>query len=104
LPAAQNRKPIEVVVTTPITSEVADCQDFTGRLDALKTVDIRARVSGFDDGPLQGGGCGARGGSAVSNRRADVPGHLQPGRGQPQAGDRGPESTGEEYLSGQADD
>ena len=46
-PAAQNKKPIEVVVTTPITSEVADYQDFTGRLDALKTVDIRARVSGF---------------------------------------------------------
>ncbi|HMC88516.1 MAG TPA: hypothetical protein VKI17_03165, partial [Gemmataceae bacterium] len=41
-PAAQNKKPIEVVVTTPITSEVADYQDFTGRLDALKTVDIRA--------------------------------------------------------------
>jgi RND family efflux transporter MFP subunit len=46
-PTAQAKKPIEVIVTTPITSEVADYQDFTGRLDALKTVDIRARVSGF---------------------------------------------------------
>jgi RND family efflux transporter MFP subunit len=41
------KKAAEVVVTTPITDEVTDYQDFTGRLDALKTVDIRARVSGF---------------------------------------------------------
>jgi RND family efflux transporter MFP subunit len=44
---APDKKPSEVVVTTPITDEVTDYQDFTGRLDALKTVDIRARVSGF---------------------------------------------------------
>ncbi|HEV3117043.1 MAG TPA: efflux RND transporter periplasmic adaptor subunit [Gemmataceae bacterium] len=43
----QEKKAIEVIVTTPITDEVTDYQDFTGRLDALKTVDIRARVSGF---------------------------------------------------------
>jgi RND family efflux transporter MFP subunit len=36
-----------VVVTTPITDRVMDYQDFTGRLDAVKTVDIRARVSGY---------------------------------------------------------
>jgi multidrug efflux system membrane fusion protein len=41
------KKAIEVIATTPITDEVTDFQDFTGRLDALKTVDIRARVSGF---------------------------------------------------------
>jgi RND family efflux transporter MFP subunit len=41
------KRPADVVVTTPITDEVEDYQDFTGRLDALKTVDIRARVSGF---------------------------------------------------------
>ena len=46
-PPAPAKKPIEVVVTTPITDEVTDYQDFTGRLDALKTVDIRARVSGY---------------------------------------------------------
>src|ERR1700681_2947000 len=40
-------KPIEVVITKPISQEVTDYQDFTGRLDALKTVDIRARVSGY---------------------------------------------------------
>jgi RND family efflux transporter MFP subunit len=43
----QEKKAVEVVVTTPVTGEVTDYQDFTGRLDALKTVDIRARVSGF---------------------------------------------------------
>jgi RND family efflux transporter MFP subunit len=45
--AGPEKKPAEVVVTTPITDLVTDYQDFTGRLDALKTVDIRARVSGF---------------------------------------------------------
>src|SRR5207237_603237 len=46
-PQSCGRKAVGVDVTTPITSEVSDYQDFTGRLDALKTVDIRARVSGF---------------------------------------------------------
>ncbi len=40
-------KPPEVVATKPIISEVTDYQDFTGRLSAVKTVDIRARVSGY---------------------------------------------------------
>jgi multidrug efflux system membrane fusion protein len=40
-------KVVEVVVTAPITDEVTDYQDFTGRMDALKTVDIRPRVSGY---------------------------------------------------------
>src|SRR5579859_1320475 len=40
------KKP-KVVVTAPITDRVMDYQDFTGRLDAVKTVDIRARVSGY---------------------------------------------------------
>jgi RND family efflux transporter MFP subunit len=42
-------KTIEVVVTTPISDEVLDYQDFTGRLDALFTVDLRARVAGYVD-------------------------------------------------------
>ncbi len=37
----------EVVVTRPITDEVTDYQDFTGRLTAIKTVEIKARVSGY---------------------------------------------------------
>jgi RND family efflux transporter MFP subunit len=43
----QADKVVEVVVTTPITDEVTDYQDFTGRLDALKTVEVRPRVSGY---------------------------------------------------------
>ncbi len=46
-PPKEAAKPVEVYVTTPITDEVTDYQDFTGRLDALKTVEIRARVSGY---------------------------------------------------------
>ncbi len=45
--AAQEKKVAEVVATTPITAEVTDYQDFTGRLEGLKTVEVRARVSGF---------------------------------------------------------
>jgi RND family efflux transporter MFP subunit len=44
---AKDQKRVEVTVTTPITCAVVDHQDFTGRLDAFKTVDIRARVSGY---------------------------------------------------------
>src|SRR5262249_37742136 len=40
-------KVAEVVVTTPITDEVLDYQDFTGRMDAFRTVDVRARVTGY---------------------------------------------------------
>jgi multidrug efflux system membrane fusion protein len=46
-PPERAKKPVDVVVTTPVPDEVADYQDFTGRLDGLMTVDIRARVSGF---------------------------------------------------------
>ncbi len=40
-------KVVEVVVTTPVADDVTDYQDFTGRMEALKTVDIRPRVSGY---------------------------------------------------------
>ena len=46
-PPPNRNKVIEVLVTTPITDEVTDYQDFTGRMDALMTVDIRPRVSGY---------------------------------------------------------
>lgn len=42
-------KKVEVIVTTPITDEVLDYQDFTGRIDAFRTIDIRARVTGYVD-------------------------------------------------------
>ena len=37
----------KVVVNRPITQTVMDYQDFTGRLDAVKSVEIRSRVSGY---------------------------------------------------------
>src|SRR5437588_2442384 len=46
-PPPATAQPVEVVATTPITDQVTDFQDFTGRLDAVKTVDIRARVTGY---------------------------------------------------------
>jgi RND family efflux transporter MFP subunit len=55
-PKSQGAKTVEVIVTTPITSKVADYQDFTGRLEAVKTVDIRARVTGYVlDAPFKEG-------------------------------------------------
>jgi RND family efflux transporter MFP subunit len=46
-PQGKASKPLEVIVTKPITDEVTDYQDFTGRLNAFKTVEIRARVTGY---------------------------------------------------------
>jgi RND family efflux transporter MFP subunit len=46
-PPAKGGKNPKVVVTKPITDTVVDYQDFTGRLDAFKTVEIRAHVSGY---------------------------------------------------------
>jgi RND family efflux transporter MFP subunit len=48
-PPAAKEKKTEVIVTTPITDEVLDYQDFTGRMDAFRTVDLRARVTGYVD-------------------------------------------------------
>jgi multidrug efflux system membrane fusion protein len=48
-PPPAKEKKAEVVVTTPITDEVLDYQDFTGRMDAFRTVDVRARVTGYVD-------------------------------------------------------
>jgi len=44
---ASGEKSIAVDVTNAVTGQVVDYEEFTGRLDALKTVDIRARVSGY---------------------------------------------------------
>jgi multidrug efflux pump subunit AcrA (membrane-fusion protein) len=37
----------EVPVTRPVLREVTDFEDFTGRTEAVATVQLRARVSGF---------------------------------------------------------
>jgi membrane fusion protein, multidrug efflux system len=40
-------KPTEVLYTIPVTQTVTNYESFTGRTDAFKTVDLRARVSGY---------------------------------------------------------
>jgi multidrug efflux system membrane fusion protein len=55
-PPPQAKKATEIIATTPITAQVVDYQDFTGRMDAIKTVDIRPRVSGYImDAPFKEG-------------------------------------------------
>jgi RND family efflux transporter MFP subunit len=46
-PVAKDAKNPRVIITKPIYETVMDYQDFTGRLDAVKTVDVRARVTGY---------------------------------------------------------
>ena len=42
-------KPPVVIVSTPVSDYVTDYEDFTGRTDAIYSVEIRARVSGYLD-------------------------------------------------------
>lgn len=39
--------PPEVLVAQPVEGEVTDFEDFTGRSDAMKSVEVRARVTGY---------------------------------------------------------
>ena len=39
--------PVKVEIATPTEKEVTDFQDFTGRLEAVESVEIRARVVGY---------------------------------------------------------
>ncbi len=56
IPTASFREATEVVVALPTRSEVTDFEEFTGRTDAILSVEIRSRVAGylekkfFDDG------------------------------------------------------
>ncbi len=46
--AAENKPaPVHVEVASPVEKEVTDYRDFTGRLQAVDSVDIRARVTGY---------------------------------------------------------
>ena len=40
---------VRVTVAVPIEREVVDCEDFTGRTDAVASVELRSRVSGYLD-------------------------------------------------------
>lgn len=46
-PPANN--PPEVIVSQPVVKEITDYEDFTGRTEAVKTVEVRARVTGYLD-------------------------------------------------------
>jgi RND family efflux transporter MFP subunit len=42
-------KPPEVLISLPVTQEVTDYEDFAGRTEAVSTIEIRARVTGYLD-------------------------------------------------------
>jgi RND family efflux transporter MFP subunit len=42
-------KPPEVVIAHPVTEDVTDYEEYTGRMAPVKIVDLRARVSGYLD-------------------------------------------------------
>src|SRR4051812_30283189 len=46
-PAAPPVEPPMVPVATPVESPVTDNVDYTGRTDAVESVDVRARVTGY---------------------------------------------------------
>lgn len=46
-PALAPTKPPEVVVNTPVLKDVTDYEDFTGRTEVDKGVEVRARVTGY---------------------------------------------------------
>jgi RND family efflux transporter MFP subunit len=46
-PAPPPPKPPEVQVSVPVSREVIDYEEFTGRTEAVETVEVRARVTGY---------------------------------------------------------
>lgn len=46
-PALAPARPPEVVVSAAVRQEVADWEEFTGRTEAVQTVELRARVTGY---------------------------------------------------------
>jgi RND family efflux transporter MFP subunit len=55
----------EVTVARPVAREVTDYQDFTGRIEATQSVDLRARVSGYLDKVLFKDGADVKKGDAL---------------------------------------
>jgi RND family efflux transporter MFP subunit len=47
MPAPPPPKPPEVVVALPTHEDITDHEDFTGQTDAVKSIEIRARVTGY---------------------------------------------------------
>lgn len=48
-PKPAKAPPPEVLVSTPVEDEITDFEDFTGRTEAVRTVEVRARVTGYLD-------------------------------------------------------
>jgi RND family efflux transporter MFP subunit len=48
-PAANAPQPPAVTVSKPVQQKITEWDEYTGRFVAVKTVDVRARVSGFID-------------------------------------------------------
>ncbi|MBK5921887.1 hypothetical protein CCR80_12680 [Rhodothalassium salexigens] len=46
-PQGQTRQPPQVEVTTPLVDQVVEWDEYTGRFQAVKSVEVRARVSGY---------------------------------------------------------
>src|SRR5205823_10466788 len=46
-PAATEQPAPKVTVATPLAREVRDFDEYTGRIEATQTVEVRARVSGY---------------------------------------------------------
>ena len=87
-----------VVYDTPITQVVTDYEDFPGRTDAIYTVEVRARVSGYLKQRLlprrPGGPEGRR---ALPDRSPPVPGHATTARRRTRAGRAHSQRLNNEY-------
>lgn len=46
-PPVRPTEPPKVTVSTPTLAKITDYEDFSGRTEALKTIDVRSRVSGY---------------------------------------------------------
>jgi len=46
-PVSTPDAPVKVEVASPLEKEITDFHEFTGRLDAVESVEVRARVSGY---------------------------------------------------------
>ena len=77
----------EVTVSQPIEREITDPLDFTGRMEAVDSVEIRARVSGhLSEIYFKPGADVKKGDPAVSHRSAAV---RERAEESPKPGDRG---------------
>ena len=82
-----------IPVSQPVQREVTEYVEYTGRTDAVESVGVRARATGYLlRGPVQGGGRGQEGRPAVRDRPRPVPGPARPGR-EPRSGCTRPSSS-----------